>query len=99
MTIHRYRKKPVEIEAIQYLHNDNRKEYEGFVSGGSLVYDKESMDRAYIRTLEGDIKLSYGDYIIKGNDGEFLPCKPNIFAEIYELIDESEERTLDDWLS
>ncbi|MBM7598278.1 hypothetical protein JOC34_000635 [Virgibacillus halotolerans] len=80
----KYRKKPVVIEAIQYLHNDNRKEYESFVDDGSLIYDEDTLDRAYIRTLEGDMKLSYGDYIIKGVKGEFYPCKPDIFESTYE---------------
>ena len=29
---------------------------------------------------------SVGDYIIKGVEGEFYPCKEKIFNETYELI-------------
>lgn len=36
-----------------------------------------------IRTLEGDMKVSQGDYIIKGVKGEFYPCKPDIFEQTY----------------
>lgn len=37
-----------------------------------------------IRTLEGDMRVTYGDYIIRGIQGEFYPCKPDIFAQTYE---------------
>lgn len=37
-----------------------------------------------IRTLEGDMRVSPGDFVIKGVQGEFYPCKPDIFAETYE---------------
>lgn len=39
-----------------------------------------------IRTLEGDMKVTPGDYIIRGVAGEFYPCKPNIFAKTYEEV-------------
>ena len=37
-----------------------------------------------IRTLEGDMRVSYGDWIIRGVRGEFYPCKPDIFEATYE---------------
>jgi hypothetical protein len=37
-----------------------------------------------IRTLEGDMQVSSGDYVIRGVNGEFYPCKPDIFAKTYE---------------
>ena len=37
-----------------------------------------------IRTLEGDMRVTYGDYVIKGVKGEFYPCKPDIFEATYE---------------
>lgn len=42
----------------------------------------------YIRTLEGTMAASPGDYIIKGVKGEFYPCKKDIFAQTYEIIDD-----------
>lgn len=42
-----------------------------------------------IHTLEGDLKANKGDYIITGADGEKYPCKPDIFAKTYELVEES----------
>lgn len=40
-----------------------------------------------IRTLEGDMKVSLGDWIIRGVAGEVYPCKPDIFAATYELVE------------
>ena len=40
-----------------------------------------------IRTLEGDMKVSEGDYIIKGVKGEFYPCKPDIFQATYDVLE------------
>ncbi|WP_306802689.1 hypothetical protein [Heyndrickxia coagulans] len=37
-----------------------------------------------IETLEGELKANKGDYIIKGVQGEFYPCKPDIFEKTYE---------------
>ena len=89
----RYRKKPVVIEAIQY-DGLNLEEIRRFV-GSSLVY--HIFDSAWkagacqpvvdmkIKTLEGEMQVGKGDYIIKGVHGEFYPCKPDIFKETYEL--------------
>ena len=40
-----------------------------------------------IRTLEGDMRVSYGDWIIRGVRGEFYPCKPDIFEATYEEVE------------
>lgn len=91
----KYRKLPVEIEAIQY-NGLNREEVEMFV-GTTLTQELET-DAAYqlgkaapvfsivILTLEGNMKAMPGDYIIKGIKGEFYPCKPDIFEKTYEEI-------------
>lgn len=36
-----------------------------------------------IKTLEGDMRCDLGDYVIRGVEGEFYPCKPNIFMDTY----------------
>lgn len=46
---------------------------------------KKDADNPYIETLEGTMKASVGDYIIKG---EFYPCKPDIFEKTYEEVAE-----------
>lgn len=42
-----------------------------------------------IATLEGEMKASVGDYIIKGVEGEIYPCKPDIFKKTYDIIEEN----------
>lgn len=77
--INKYRKKPVIIEAIQW-NGKNLTEIDSFV-GGSIAIKGTSL---VIHTLEGDMEASINDYIIKGVNGEFYPCKPDIFDKTYE---------------
>ncbi len=53
----------------------------------STFYVPESERYLLIETLEGTMKASYGDYIIKGLKGEFYACKPDIFHKSYELVE------------
>ena len=76
----KYRKKPVEIDAIQWT-GDNKLEIFDFCNM-SYITDQELR----IQTLEGSMIASVGDYIIKGVMGEFYPCKPDIFELTYEKI-------------
>lgn len=76
-----YRKKPVVIEAVQ-LTPLNLEEVEEFV-GGDLGLRNGGV---VIATLEGAVHASVGDYIIKGVQGEFYPCKPDIFTATYEAV-------------
>lgn len=81
--VRKYRKKPVIISAMQWKGN-NRSEIIDFV-GNSAVFDRTGL---YIITLEGEMFASIGDYIIRGVDGEFYPCKSDIFRKTYELVEE-----------
>jgi hypothetical protein len=83
------RKKPVEVEAWQFTRK-NLKEHDSWVRqhpefclvsqyGGDVVYLE-------IETLEGTMRGELGDYIIKGVNGEFYPCKPDIFEKTYEVL-------------
>jgi hypothetical protein len=76
----KYRKKPVEIDAIQWT-GDNNIEIFKFCNM-SYINDQELR----IQTLEGSMIASVGDYIIKGVKGEFYPCKLDIFEMTYEKI-------------
>lgn len=78
----KYRKKPVIIEAIQWL-GENEKEIFDFVED---KYHMNSDGRLVIETLEGEHIANVGDYIIKGIKGEFYPCKPDIFHQTYEEV-------------
>lgn len=77
-----YRKKPVEVQAVQW-NDENKDEVLEFCGEARI---KE--DSLFIDTLEGTMEASKGDYIIKGVKGEFYPCKPDIFEATYEEVDE-----------
>lgn len=89
----KYRKKPVVIEALQWT--DNTKEIIQFC-GENCSYNVDDsayqvgkgtpIERLIIHTLEGDMVASREDYIIKGVNGEFYHCKPDIFQKTYEPV-------------
>ena len=76
----RYTKKPITIDAIQW-------------TGDNYVQIAQFCDKAYydtvlkIQTLEGTMKTTIGDFIIKGIKGEFYPCKPDIFEMTYDKVE------------
>ena len=78
----KYRKKPVEIEAIQLIEENIDKITE--FCGDKIK--AHPLTGVVIETLEGNMLASKGDYIIKGVKGEFYPCKPDIFEMTYEKI-------------
>ena len=84
-----YRKKPVVIEAVQYT-GKNSAEIAKFMK--VMIRTKTSpeegnpLGKITIETLEGNMKASIGDFIIKGVQGEFYPCKPDIFEKTYEEV-------------
>ena len=87
----KYRKKPVEIEAMQ-LTADNACEVLTFCNeSGDIVASKEADGTISIKTLEGTMTASIGDYVIKGVKGEFYLCKPDIFEATYDKVEVSEE--------
>ncbi|WP_214238244.1 hypothetical protein [Rosenbergiella gaditana] len=77
-----YRKKPVIIEAIQWM-GKNRCEIFNFVGRDATYGDVTGLT---IRTLEGGHHASVGDYLIKGVKGECYPCKPDIFLATYDKV-------------
>lgn len=87
-----YRKKPVEVEARQVPQPDDLSTVPPGMqslaewSGGDASIDAVFGPCIFINTLEGQMRAEPGDWIIKGTAGEFYPCKPSIFARIYELL-------------
>lgn len=84
----RYRKKPVVVDAIQWTGN-NFKQIKELIANSSPSERslKQEGNILIIKTLEGDMTASLNDYIIKGVQGEFYPCKPDIFEQTYEAVD------------
>lgn len=78
----KYRKKPVVIEAEQFLNSADIHEF-----CKDKVREPVGKNYLEIETLEGIMRANEGDYIIKGVNGEFYPCKPDIFEKTYELVE------------
>lgn len=87
----KYRKKPVVIEALVWSGSNWHSMLE--FAGKENVYTKGA--DLFIVTLEGDttvhqlpMKANPGDFIIQGVQGEFYPCKPDIFEATYEPVED-----------
>jgi hypothetical protein len=80
----KFRKKPVVIEAFQWMI-DQAPQWWRTTPGITVnVYTRS----AFIPTLEGLHEAKVGDWIIKGIKGELYPCKPDIFWATYEKAEE-----------
>lgn len=85
----RFRKKPVVVEAVQW-NGANTGDIEAFMglAPGELEAGGFALGNPWlmIPTLESPHEARRGDWIIRGVQGEFYPCKPDIFAETYEAV-------------
>lgn len=94
-----YRKKPVVIEAFQMTlkRRIDNSDWPAWLTNAwngepnkagtlqrTMPYDEKPTDELEIVTLEGIHRVSWGDWIIRGVQGELYPCKPEIFAATYE---------------
>ena len=93
-TMPRFRKKPVEIEAMQVpppVDDDNISEH-GELAAWLQMNCSQMWEVANhhgeinIATLEGTMLANNGDWIIKGVKGEMYPCKPDIFETTYDPV-------------
>ena len=95
----KFRTKPVVIEAMQWPE-EGRREYESvcqranihrWVNGNggktTVVYEASDVYAAIV-TLEGKMRISSGDWVIRGVKGEFYPCKADIFEATYEPVED-----------
>ena len=91
----KYRKKPVVIEAFEY---DGDLQYNSGIwyvpdwavkafNDGILFYGEDTPWNLYVGTLEGNMLVRVGDFIIRGINGELYPCKPDIFEKTYEKVE------------
>ena len=85
-----YRKKPVTLEAVQVTWPDGTQVNPPWLTkaiGEGTVYWQGGDDPHYsIETLEGVMRANIFDWLIQGVKGEIYPCKPDIFAELYEAV-------------
>ena len=87
--VKKYRKKPVVIEAVQFKDTpESICELSEFITNQDIRvnYADPNNPTLSIETLEGTMTAKEGDYIIKGVEGEYYPCKPDIFEQTYESV-------------
>jgi hypothetical protein len=75
-----FKKKPVVIEARLLEFNTGSQKNIAKWCSGKLGLDGSVL----INTLEGTMMAFSGDWVICGVNGEFYPCKPDIFEKTYE---------------
>ena len=105
----KYKKKPVVIDAVQWTGENHREMFDFLTEN---AFDKESMkvsgEHFYIdhnkveggliiKTLEGEHLASIGDFIIRGVKGEYYPCKPDVFEQTYEKVEDIPIWTSNEW--
>ena len=90
------RKKPIEVEAIQWTIKS------GFIESTEWLIDAVRTGKLHmnissitdnqvywlVSTLEGDMCIGDKDWLIRGIDGELYPCKDNIFRKTYDIVAE-----------
>lgn len=89
--MNRYVKKPIAIEAVKWkgFNNDEIKDFAGDNVKIEVIREGDADNgippsvNCSIETLEGVMTANVGDYIIKGVNGEFYPCKSDIFEKTY----------------
>lgn len=83
-----FRKKPVVIQAMQWDGTENGATKIALLNGinAHLDYNASGFCGLYIETLEGKHKVTPRDFVIKGVNGEFYPCKEDIFIKTYEAV-------------
>ena len=90
----KYRKKPVVIEAIKFNKDKWENEIAKVRKSEEFPMVLLGLKRGFmcpvIETLEGEMMVSDGDFIIKGVQGEYYPCKPDIFEATYEAVEDGE---------
>lgn len=98
MEIRKFTKKPITIEAVQWADGNNaeldfiKSWVKSHLGPGNFNYIWGGRDwEVTISTLEGPMHVSVGDWIIRGSGGEFYPCKPAIFEQVYEPAGEFKE--------
>jgi hypothetical protein len=87
MLMKKYRKRPIEIDACQIAPANI-----GLLAiEAGITRDEENGDTVLlIHTLEGIMRAGYGDWLVRGIEGEYYPVKDSIFRSSYEPVEEAE---------
>lgn len=103
MTVTRYRKRPVEVDTIQWT-GDNEPEVQAFTGGPATFYalepeDRENSDDPEVTAAVFDklhstwVGVKTGQHIVRGVKGEYYPIAEDVLAETYEPADAAEQGT------
>ena len=105
MSTQQYRKRPAIIETMRYDGTPaSATPIINWIiaNGGTARYVEAQPDSGpckpamphhiAIDTLEGTMRADAGDFVIRGVQGEFYPCKPDIFEATYELVETGDAR-------
>lgn len=99
----KYRKKPIVVEAFRMGIDPRPDWFQSEVAKNRIITDltddeindgnpwNHKKTCCIIKTLEGEMRGDYGDYIIQGVQGEIYPCKPDIFEATYEVAEKAKE--------
>lgn len=83
----KFRKRPVVIDALQFTGGQESADaILEFAEGGPLLYNKGE-DNITVMTPEGPMLAMPEDWIIRGVEGEYYPCKPTVFELTYEAAE------------
>jgi hypothetical protein len=83
--VRKFRKRPVTIVAMQITSGESVLSIAEWIDNPQTGYSTNP-PTVWIETLEGRMEGSTGDWVIKGTEGEFYPCKPDIFNKIYQEV-------------
>ena len=83
--VRQFRKRPVTIEAMQLTDASSVLDIEEWINSPTTGYNTNP-PTIWIDTLEGRMTANAGDWIIKGVNGEFYPCKDSIFIKTYQEV-------------
>jgi hypothetical protein len=78
-----FRKKPVKVQAVQFSDSS---EILSFCPEARQEKDENSTEFFIIKTPEGDRRLDRGEWLLRGPNGSFYRCEPDIMEEFYEEI-------------
>lgn len=87
MSAARYRKRPGYVEAMQW---DGSEESQRTIVNWARMRVSGWFDRSYflaVQTLHGETRADPGDWVIRGANGDYWPCKPDVFAATYEPVE------------
>ena len=84
----KYIKKPIVIEAEQFLAN--KQSFDAIMEMGDIKWEPGPMgsESFYIETSSGKVKVVKTDYVIKGIDDSFYPCKEDVFNKTYDQFND-----------